>query len=246
MNLKLTDKTALVSGSTKGIGFAIATGLAREGARVIVNGRSEKSVAEAKGQIEQAVPNAMIESFAGDLSTAAATETLVQRFPFVDILVNNLGIFEPKPFEQISDEDWRRFFEVNVLSGVRLSRAYLSGMKQRNWGAHCFHQQRERDQYPRRNAALRHDEDCATCDFARPCPIVRRHSGHGERGVARSNPFRRRGGICRTAKRRQTVCRIRKGILQDHSPVFTPEAVRNGRRGGESGDLCVQPALRRD
>ena len=138
MNLKLTDKTALVSGSTKGIGFAIATGLAHEGARVIVNGRSEKSVAKAKGQIEQAVPDARIEGFAGDLSTAAAAETLLQRFPLVDILVNNLGIFEPKPFEGITDEDWRRFFEVNVLSGVRLSRAYLPGMKQRNWGRIVF------------------------------------------------------------------------------------------------------------
>src|SRR5256884_8176287 len=134
MNLKLADKTAIVSGSTKGIGFAIATGLAREGARVIVNGRSEKSAAEAKGQIEQAVPDARIEGFAGDLSTAAAAKTLLQRFPLVDILVNNLGIFEPKPFEDIPDEDWRRFFEVNVLSGVRVSRAYLPGMKQRNWG----------------------------------------------------------------------------------------------------------------
>ena len=138
MNLKLTDKTALVTGSTKGIGFAIATGLARESARVIVNGRSEKSVAEAKEQIYQAVPDANIETFAGDLSTAAATETLLQRFPLVDILVNNLGIFEPKPFENIPDEDWRRFFEVNVLSGVRLSRAYLPGMKQRNWGRIVF------------------------------------------------------------------------------------------------------------
>ena len=138
MNLKLTDKTALVSGSTKGIGFAIATGLAREGARVIVNGRSEKAVAEAKAQIKQTVPDAIIEGFAGDLSTAAATETLLQRFALVDILVNNLGIFEPRPFEDISDEDWRRFFEVNVLSGVRLSRAYLPGMKQQNWGRVVF------------------------------------------------------------------------------------------------------------
>src|SRR2546427_11640140 len=138
MNLKLTDKTALVSGSTKGIGFAIATGLAREGARVIVNGRSEKTVAEAKQQIDQPVPDARIESFAGDLSTAAATERLLQCFPLVDILVNNLGIFEPKPFEDISDEDWRRFFEVNVLSGVRLSHAYLPGMKQRNWARIVF------------------------------------------------------------------------------------------------------------
>ena len=138
MNLKLTDKTALVSGSTKGIGFAIATELAREGARVILNGRSEEAVAAAKQQITQTVPDARIETFAGDLSTAAATETLVQRFPLMDILVNNLGIFEPKPFEEISDEEWRRFFEVNVLSGVRLSRAYLSGMKQRNWGRIVF------------------------------------------------------------------------------------------------------------
>src|SRR5438876_12420133 len=138
MNLKLTDKTALVSGSTKGIGFAIATGLAHEGARVIVNGRSEKSVAKAKGQIEQTVPDARIEGFAGDLSTAAAAETLLQRFPLVDILVNNLGTFEPKPFEDIPDEDWRQFFEVNVLSGVRVSRAYLPGMKRRKWGRIVF------------------------------------------------------------------------------------------------------------
>src|SRR5256886_6065573 len=138
MNLKLTDKTALVSGSTKGVGFAIATGLVREGARVIVNGRSDKAVVEAKKQIDQTVPDARIESFAGDLSTAAAAETLLQRFPLVDILVNNLGIFEPKPFEDIPDEDWRRFFEVNVLSGVRLSRAYLAGMKERNRGRIVF------------------------------------------------------------------------------------------------------------
>jgi NAD(P)-dependent dehydrogenase (short-subunit alcohol dehydrogenase family) len=138
MNLQLTDKTALVSGSTKGIGFAIATGLAREGARVIVNGRSEKAVAEAKQHIEQTVPDAKIEGFAGDLSTAEATETLLKQFSQVDILVNNLGIFEPKPFEDISDEEWRRFFEVNVLSGVRLSRAYLPGMKQQNWGRIVF------------------------------------------------------------------------------------------------------------
>jgi NAD(P)-dependent dehydrogenase (short-subunit alcohol dehydrogenase family) len=138
MNLKLADKTALVSGSTKGIGFAIAVGLAREGARVIVNGRAEKAVAEAKAQIVEAVPGAKIESFAGDLSTAAATDTLFQRFPLVDILVNNLGIFEPKPFANITDEEWRRFFEVNVLSGVRLSRAYLPRMKERNWGRIVF------------------------------------------------------------------------------------------------------------
>jgi len=138
MDLNLTDKAALISGSTKGIGFAIATSLAREGARVIVNGRSQKSVTDAQNQILREVPKAKIESFAGDLSTAEDTSALLKLFPSVDILVNNLGIFEPKPFSEISDEDWRRFFEVNVLSGVRLSRAYLAGMKQRNWGRIVF------------------------------------------------------------------------------------------------------------
>jgi NAD(P)-dependent dehydrogenase (short-subunit alcohol dehydrogenase family) len=138
MNLQLADKTALISGSTKGIGFAIAAGLACEGARVILNGRTEKAVADAQERIRAAAPEAKVDGFAGDLSTAEATDALVGRFPSVDILVNNLGIFEPKPFEEISDEDWRRFFEVNVLSGVRLSRAYLPGMKGRNWGRVVF------------------------------------------------------------------------------------------------------------
>jgi NAD(P)-dependent dehydrogenase (short-subunit alcohol dehydrogenase family) len=138
MDLHLTDKLALVSGSTKGIGLAIATGLAREGATVIVNGRSANSVTEALAKIRQSVPDAKLESFAGDLSSAPGVNQLVKQFPAVDILINNLGIFEPKPFEQIPDEDWLRFFEVNVLSGVRLSRAYLPKMKQKNWGRIVF------------------------------------------------------------------------------------------------------------
>jgi NAD(P)-dependent dehydrogenase (short-subunit alcohol dehydrogenase family) len=136
MNLELIGKTALISGSTKGIGFAIASRLAAEGARVIVNGRSESTVDSALEQIRKAVSEAKVEGFAEDLATA--TEDLLKLFPAVDILVNNLGIFEPKPFDEISDEEWRRFFEVNVLSGVRLSRAYLAGMKERNWGRIVF------------------------------------------------------------------------------------------------------------
>ncbi|MGH7975198.1 MAG: SDR family NAD(P)-dependent oxidoreductase [Limisphaerales bacterium] len=138
MDLQLTDKLALVSGSTKGIGFAIATGLARESAKVIVNGRTEKSVSDALEKIRKEIPNAKLEAFTGDLSDAATTEKLVKQFSNVEILVNNLGIFEPKPFEEIPDGDWRRFFEVNVLSGVRLSRAYLPGMKKKNWGRIIF------------------------------------------------------------------------------------------------------------
>lgn len=138
MNLQLTDKTALVSGSSKGIGFAIASQLAAEGARVIVNGRSEQAVTDAIRLIRQSTPTAKIESFVGDLSTSEVVTALQAQFPVVDILVNNLGIFEPKSFEDIPDEDWRRFFEVNVLSGVRLSRAYVAGMKQRQWGRIVF------------------------------------------------------------------------------------------------------------
>jgi len=138
MDLQLSDKLALVSGSTKGIGLAIATGLAREGARVIVNGRSEKSVNAALAKIRQNASAAKLAGFSGDLSTAAGVDKLAEQLPAVDILVNNLGIFEPKAFEQIPDADWLRFFEVNVLSGVRLSRAYLPGMKKKNWGRIVF------------------------------------------------------------------------------------------------------------
>ncbi len=138
MDLKLQGKLALVSGSTKGIGLAIVKSLAAEGARVIVNGRTDSSVAEAAGTIRSSLPDAKLEGFAGDLAAAAGAEELVRRFPAVDILVNNLGIYEPKPFEEIPDEDWRRFFEVNVLSAVRLARAYLPAMKNRNWGRIVF------------------------------------------------------------------------------------------------------------
>jgi NAD(P)-dependent dehydrogenase (short-subunit alcohol dehydrogenase family) len=138
MNLELTNKVAFISGSTKGIGLAIATSLAREGAQVIVNGRKEGAVQEAAGKIAASVAGANVKTFAGDLSTAEAAEELVRAFTHVDLLVNNLGIFEPKPFDEIPDEDWRRFFEINVLSGVRLSRAYLPGMKERGWGRVIF------------------------------------------------------------------------------------------------------------
>jgi NAD(P)-dependent dehydrogenase (short-subunit alcohol dehydrogenase family) len=138
MNLELNDKTALVSGSSKGIGFAIASQLAAEGARVVVNGRSDKTVNSAVEQIRGATPAARVEGFTGDLSSAKVLTALLARHPSVDILVNNLGIFEPKPFEEIPDEDWRRLFEVNVLSGVRLSRAYVGEMKKRQWGRIVF------------------------------------------------------------------------------------------------------------
>ncbi|HEY1944232.1 MAG TPA: SDR family oxidoreductase [Roseiarcus sp.] len=137
MDLKLRGKLALVSGSTAGIGHAIADALAREGARVIVNGRTQVAVDEAVARL-RASTGAEIHAFAGDLGTASAAEAVAQSYPDVEILVNNLGIFEPKPFEAIPDADWMRFFEANVLSGVRLARLYLPAMRRADWGRIIF------------------------------------------------------------------------------------------------------------
>ena len=137
MDLKLKGKRALVTGSTAGIGAAIAAGLAREGARVIVTGRSSGGVEKAVRELKAESGGDLV-GFSGDLGTAAAVEDLVRGHPDVDILVNNLGVFEPKPFEDIPDADWLRFFEVNVLSGVRLARSYLPAMKRANWGRIIF------------------------------------------------------------------------------------------------------------
>ena len=136
MDLQLRGKRAVVSGSTAGIGFAIAQGLAAEGARVVINGRTQRAVDEALAQIRSAGGN--VEGYAGDLSSADVAEGLAKTFPNVDIVVNNLGIFEPKSFEEIPDDDWRRFFDVNVLSGVRLARLFLPRMRAVNWGRIIF------------------------------------------------------------------------------------------------------------
>lgn len=138
MDLDLHGKTAVVSGSTAGIGYATAEGLARLGARVIVTGRTKARVDDATASIEKVVPNAQVSGFAGDLTSAQGAALLLQAHPHADIVVNSLGIFEPRPFEQIDDADWMRFFEANVLSGVRLTRGYLAGMRERNWGRVIF------------------------------------------------------------------------------------------------------------
>jgi len=143
MDLKLAGKTALVSGSTAGIGLAIAGGLALEGATVYVNGRTAGRVQTAVEHVKALKEKARqtqgaVEGIAADLGTVEGCVDLFSELPKVDILVNNLGIFEVKLFAQISDDDWRRFFEVNVLSGVRLSRQYLPWMLKNNWGRIVF------------------------------------------------------------------------------------------------------------
>jgi NAD(P)-dependent dehydrogenase (short-subunit alcohol dehydrogenase family) len=138
VDLQLGGKRALVTGSTAGIGHAIARLLASEGAAVTVNGRTGTRVADAVRSIQQAAPRATVTGVAADLGTARGCEELARGAPRMDILVNNVGIFEPKPFEEIPDADWLRFFETNVLSGVRLTRSYLPHMREANWGRVLF------------------------------------------------------------------------------------------------------------
>src|SRR5262249_34979083 len=134
----LSGKTALVTGSTVGIGRAIAKGLAQSGAAVIVNGRTTAKVEAAVAALTSEVPGASFRGVAADVATAEGCAALVREAPAVDILINNAGIFEPKPFAKIPDADWTRFFETNVMSGVRLARAYLPGMLKRDWGRIIF------------------------------------------------------------------------------------------------------------
>ena len=138
MDLKLKGKTALVTGSSAGIGFGIARRLLQEGASVIINGRTEARINSALNQLRQAIPDCTVQGCTADFADAAAVQLLLDVHDTVDILINNVGIFAPKPFTEITDEEWVHFFEVNVLSGVRLSRHYLPQMLKKNWGRIIF------------------------------------------------------------------------------------------------------------
>ena len=138
MKIDLTGRTAVVTGSTGGIGLAIARGLAASGAKVVVNGRTEQRVQAAMALLRKDVADADIDGVAADLATADGVARFIASVPLADILVNNMGIFEPKPFAEITDLDWLRFFETNVMSGVRLSRAYVPAMVSAGWGRIVF------------------------------------------------------------------------------------------------------------
>jgi NAD(P)-dependent dehydrogenase (short-subunit alcohol dehydrogenase family) len=138
VDLKLVHKVALVTGSTAGIGFATAQALAAEGANVYVNGRTQERVGAAMAAIRKHAATAKVDGIVADFSSSAAAAAVIAKLPLVDVLVNNVGIFEPKPVAEIPDADWYRFFEVNVMSGVRLARHYLAGMLRKNWGRILF------------------------------------------------------------------------------------------------------------
>jgi NAD(P)-dependent dehydrogenase (short-subunit alcohol dehydrogenase family) len=138
LDLKLAGKVALVTGSTAGIGFSIARSLASEGAHVYVNGRTQERVDAAIVAIRSLAGGIKVDGIAANFSHAAGAERVIAKLPALDVLVNNVGIFEPKPFTEIPDADWFRFFEINVMSGVRLARHYLAGMLKKNWGRMIF------------------------------------------------------------------------------------------------------------
>ena len=138
VDMKLTNKVALVTGSTAGIGFAIAHSLAAEGAHVYLNGRTQERVDAAVAAVRSQAASIKVDGISADFSSSAGAEAVIAKLPTVDVLVNNVGIFEPKPFAEIPDADWYRFFEINVMSGVRLARHYLTGMLKKNWGRILF------------------------------------------------------------------------------------------------------------
>lgn len=138
MDLDLENKIAFVSGSTAGIGFAIAQRFLQEGAQVIINGRTKQTVDKAVNELKLSVGNSKVSGIAADFSKVHEVNKLLSELPELDILINNAGIFEPKPFTEIPDEDWFRFFEVNVMSGIRLSRHYFPKMMKKNWGRIIF------------------------------------------------------------------------------------------------------------
>ena len=220
MDLGLKDKLAFVSGSTAGIGFAIATALAGEGARVVVNGRTQPAVDAAIAEIRSRT-GADAHGFAGDLSLASTAAALFRAHPDVEILVNNFGIFEPKSFEDIADTEWVRFFEANVLSGVRLARLYLPAMRRANWGRIIFISSESAVQIP---AEMIHYGMTKTAQLAVSRGLAEAVAGRGSPSTACSPARQNRAASTNSSRR---------------SPE--PKASRSRRSRRSSSKRCARP-----
>ena len=233
-----------MTGSTAGIGLAIATLLAGEGAEVVVNGRSKERAEEAVHWIRRTHPKANVRGVAADLATAAGADEFVRQIPESDILVNNIGIFEPKPFEEIPDEDWLRFFESNVMSGVRLSRAYLPRMKQAELGPDRFHFERIGLQIP---AEMIHYGMTKTAQIAIARGLAETCAGTGVTvnavlpGPTASEGVKEFVGTL-AEQNKQSSARVRAGIFHHGAADFAPETLCHARGSGAAGRFSVQPA----
>jgi NAD(P)-dependent dehydrogenase (short-subunit alcohol dehydrogenase family) len=249
MDLGLKDKLAFVSGSTAGIGFAIATALAGEGARVVVNGRMQPAVDVAIAEIRSRT-GADAHGFAGDLSVASTSAALFRANPEVEILVNNFGIFEPKSFEDIADAEWVRFFEANVLSGVRLARLYLPAMRRANWGRIIFISSESAVQIPAEmiHYGMTKTAQLAVSPSAGTCRSGRGDGDHRQQRAPRPDKIARRRRIRRGARqnRKQVVRGVREGVLRKGAPDLAHQAIRLASRGREHGGLSREPVGFRD
>lgn len=232
--LDLSGRTALVTGSTGGIGLAIALALGRAGAHVLVNGRGAARVDAAVARAEADVPEGRFTGVVADVTDAAAVERLVAEQPDVDVVVDNLGVFGATPALEIDDDEWRRSFDVNVLSAVRLTRAYLPRDAGAGLGPGAEHRQRLRGRDPRRDDPLRHQQGGPAGRVARLREGGRRHRGHGERRHRRPDPHRGRGGP--RALPRRGGPRLGRGAARVHADpppqsllqrLIEPEAIAN-------------------
>ncbi len=248
MDLQLTGKLALVTGSTAGIGFAIAQSLAAEGARVIVNGRTEERVREASTQIQAAHPAAQLQPLALDLATPEAATETTRRFPELDILVNNLGVYEPRPFEEITDEEWRSMIETNFMSGVRLARHYLPRMRFNDWGRILFISSESAVNIP---VEMIHYGVTKTMQIALARGLAETTAGTGVTvNSVLAGPTRSEGveGFLEDMARTRNVstAQVEEEFFKNVRPSSLLQRFATHRGSGGDGDVPGQPGGRRD
>ena len=248
MIIDLKGRKAVVTGSTAGIGLAIAEGLARAGAAVVINGRTEERVSIALRELRTHFPTADIAGIAADLATEKGSAAFTEQAKDADILVNNLGTAKPKPFYELTDSDWREMFEINVMSGVRMTRHYLPGMTKRGWGRVVFISSESALAIPKEMIDYRDDEDRAASDRERCRRIGRRLGRYRQCGSGRPDTFRNpdQHDEGEGRSRRHNARAGRAEFLDDDAANHAAPALRNHRRGRKHGHLCLFGAGIRD